>query len=139
MIRPKLTLLDQPAVERILSEAYQLLEDPGVRVHSERALRLLAEAGARVDAETRVAHIPAGVVERCVASVPRSFNLYNASGEPVVHYGGDDVHFDPGSASIEILDYCSGESRKPVTADLVRATRLADRLPAIDAMSTCLV
>jgi trimethylamine--corrinoid protein Co-methyltransferase len=71
--------------------------------------------------------------------VPRSFHLYNAAGEPVVHYGGDDVQFDPGSAAIEILDYGATRSRKPVTADVVRAARLADRLPAIDAVSTCLV
>ncbi len=139
MIRPTLTLLDEMLVHRILAEAYALLEDPGVRVHSDRALALLDGAGARVDGAVRVARIPADLVQRALESVPRSFSLYDLEGNPVVHYGGDDVHFDPGSAAIEVLDHSTTASRAPVTTDLMRATRLADVLPQLDAVSTCLV
>jgi trimethylamine--corrinoid protein Co-methyltransferase len=134
-----MALLDEALIHRILAEAHDLLEDPGVRVHSERALALLDGAGARVDRETRVARIPADVVRRALESVPRSFHLYDQGGAAVVHYGADDVHFDPGSAAIEILDHGSKTSRQPVTADLVAATRLGDVLGQIDAVSTCMV
>ncbi len=139
MIHPTLTLLDEDLIQRILAEAHDLLEDPGVRVHSERALALLDGAGARVEAATRVAHIPADLTQRALESVPRTFTLYDVAGDPTVHYGGDAVHFDPGSAAIEVLDYSATTSRPPVTADLVAATRLADVLPQLDAVSTCLV
>jgi trimethylamine--corrinoid protein Co-methyltransferase len=139
MIRPTLTLLDDALVQRVLDEAYQLLEDPGVRIHSDRALVLLDAAGAKVDKEKQVAHIPSDVVQRCLETVPRSFYLHNAAGEPVVHYGDDDVQFDLGSASIEILDHGSTRSRQPATADLIAATRLGDTLSPIDAVSTCMV
>lgn len=139
MIRPELILLDDTTVARILDEAYQLLENPGVRVHSDRALDLLAIAGATVNQTTRVVCIPEELVRRCVETAPRSFYLHDAAGEPVVHYEGDAIHFDPGSAAIEILDYGTTTSRKPVTQDLIHATRLGDMLTPIDAVSTCLV
>ena len=139
MIRPKLQLLTQETVERIVAEAYELLQDPGVRIHSDEALDLLASAGSVVDRDSLVAHIPPDVVQQAVSSVPTSFHLHNSDGEPVVHYGDDDVQFDPGSAAIKILDHGSSASRPPVTADCIRYIKLAEMLPQIDAVSTALV
>ena len=139
MLRPKLELLNQETIERIVAEAYELLWDPGVRIHSNEALGLLAEAGATVDFEARVAQIPAELARQSVESAPSSFHLYDASGEPVVHYGDDDVQFDPGSAAIHILDHGAVRSRPPVTGDFVRYIKLAEVLPELDAVSTALV
>ncbi len=139
MIRPKLEFLSPEGVGRAIDEAYELLWDPGVRVHYDEALKLLAEAGATVDMESRVAQIPRDLAERCVATAPSSFHLYDFYGEPLVHYGGDDIHYDPGSAAIEIADYDAKESRVPVTADLENFVRLADTLPQIDALATSIV
>jgi trimethylamine--corrinoid protein Co-methyltransferase len=126
-------------VERAIEEAYELLWDPGVRVHYDEALQLLADNGATVDTESRVAQIPRELAEKCVETAPSSFYLYNYDGEPVVHYGNDDVHYDPGSAAIEIIDHGSNESRVPVTADCENYVRLAEMLPQIDAVATSIV
>jgi trimethylamine--corrinoid protein Co-methyltransferase len=139
MIRPKLEFLSSATVQRAIDEAYELLWDPGVRVHYDEALALLADAGATVDRESRVAHIPRKLAESCVATAPGEFYLYDFDGEPVVHYGGDDVHFDPGSAAIEIADYAANQSRVPVTADCEDFVRLAEMLPQIDALATSIV
>jgi len=139
MIRPKLEFLSRETVDRALAEAYDLLVDPGVRIHYDEALELLADAGATVDMESRVAKIPRSLAESAVESAPNSFYLYNLDGEPVVHYGGDDVHFDPGSAAIEIADYGANEARVPVTADCENFVRLAEMLPQIDAVATSIV
>ncbi len=143
-MRPQLRFLSQDTVERIVSEALDLLWDPGVRVHSERALGLLADHGAHVDTASRVAQIPAELAQRALASAPASFWLHDLDGKPVVHYGGDDVHFDPGSAAIEILDYAPAgggpaRSRAPVTADCVRFAKLVEQLDALDAVATSIV
>jgi trimethylamine--corrinoid protein Co-methyltransferase len=138
-MRPHLQLLSHETIERVLAEAYDLLSDPGVRVHSERALRLLAEHGAEVDWAAQVAHVPADVAHNAVETAPSSFYLHDAQGAPAVHYGGDDVQFDPGSAAIEILDHGKIESRAPVTADFLRFIKLADGLDALDAVATSLV
>jgi trimethylamine--corrinoid protein Co-methyltransferase len=139
MLRPKLELLERETIERVVAEAYELLWNPGVRIHSDEALGLLADAGATVDSEARVAQIPAELARQAVESAPSSFHLYDASGEPVVHYGDDDVQFDPGSAAIHILDHSEVGSRPPVTADFVRYIKLAEVLPELDAVSTALV
>jgi trimethylamine--corrinoid protein Co-methyltransferase len=138
-MRPKLTFLSPDTIERAVAEAYDLLGDPGVRVHSERALRLLAEHGAAVDFEAQVVRIPADLARQAVETAPSSFYLYDADGQPAVHYGDDDVHFDPGSAAIEILDHGAKASRPPVTADFVRFIKLADGLDTLDAVATSLV
>jgi trimethylamine--corrinoid protein Co-methyltransferase len=138
-MRPHLRFLSHETIQRIVDEAYDLLGDPGVRVHSERALRLLAEHGAEVDLAAQVARIPADLARSAVETVPSSFHLHDAMGSPVVHYGDDDVQFDPGSAAIEILDYGETRSRAPVTADFTRFIKLADGLDALDAVATSLV
>ena len=139
MIRPKLEFLSPQTVERAIDEAYELLWDPGVRVHYDEALELLAGAGATVDTESRVAQIPRDLAEEAVETAPSSFYLYDFDGEPAVHYGGDDIHYDPGSAAIEIADYDRDESRVPVTADCESYVRLAEMLPQIDAVATSIV
>jgi trimethylamine--corrinoid protein Co-methyltransferase len=138
-MRPHLQFLSRETIERVVAEAYDLLSDPGVRVHSERALHLLAEHGAEVDFEARVARIPAELVHSAVETAPSSFHLYDANGEPAVHYGGDDVQFDPGSAAIEILEYDKTKSRTPTTTDFLHFVKLADGLDALDAVATSLV
>jgi trimethylamine--corrinoid protein Co-methyltransferase len=139
MIRPKLEFLSPETVNRALDEAYELLLDPGVQIHYDEALRLLADGGAEVDVNARVARIPRSLAEKAVETAPGSFYLYDLDGEPVVHYGGDDVHFDPGSAAIEIIDYQARESRTPVTVDCENFVRLAEMLPQIDAVATSIV
>jgi len=136
---PKLNVLSGELVNQILSEGLQLLQDPGVRVHNDEALQLLAEAGARVDLDNRVAHIPESLVQQALTTAPSEFYLYNRDGQPVVHYGGDSVQFDPGSAGIAILDSQTEKQRAPVTADLVRWVQLVEALPQIDAQSTSMV
>ena len=138
---PRLELLNSTLLDRILSEAFALLEMPGVKVQSAEALALLAEAGARVDADARaqVAHISESLARRALETVPREFWLYDRDGNMRVCYGGDAVHFDPGSAAVHILDPETGEHRNAVTADLVRLVKVAEVLPQYDAQSTALV
>jgi trimethylamine--corrinoid protein Co-methyltransferase len=138
-MRPRIQILSSETIERVVAEAYELLSDPGVRVHSGRAMQLLAEHDADVDFEAQVARIPFDLARRAVKTAPSSFYLYDADGRSVVHYGSDDVHFDPGSAAIEILDYGAQRSRAPVTDDFVRFAKLADGLDALDAIATSLV
>jgi trimethylamine--corrinoid protein Co-methyltransferase len=139
VIRPKLEFLSPETVDRAIDEAYDLIWNPGVRVHYDEALKLLADAGATVERESRVARIPRHLAENAVETAPGSFYLHNSDGEPVVHYGGDDVHFDPGSAAIEIADYAANRSRVPVTGDCENFVRVAEMLPQIDALATSIV
>ncbi len=138
-MRPKMNILSEELVDQIIAEGFELLMDPGVRVHNEEALRLLADAGARVDMETQIAYIPESIVRQALKTRPSEFYLYNLDGDPVVHYGGDSVQFDPGSAAITILDSETQEQRKPVTEDFVKFVKLVETIPQLDAQSTAMI
>ena len=138
-MRPKLKLLSDELVEQIISEGFELLMNPGVRVHNDEALKLLAEAGAKVDFDTQIAYIPEEVARGALETRPSEFNLYNLDGEQVVHYGGDSVQFDPGSAAINILDSETQKQRQPLTEDFVKFVKLVETVPQLDAQSTSMI
>ena len=102
-MQPKLSLLNEELIKRILEEAYQLLLKPGVKVQNAEARQLLAEADASVDEETMVVRIPEQIVHKALETAPRLFNLYDYEGNPKVQYGGDAVQFDPGSSGVTVL------------------------------------
>jgi trimethylamine--corrinoid protein Co-methyltransferase len=138
-MRPTLRMLSESLVEQVIAEGIALLGAPGVRVHNEEARSLRADAGAEVDAGALVARIPESLVLKALETTAREFDLYTLDGRAVVHYGGDQVHFDPGSAALAILDPATGRQRTPVTADFVRLVKLVEQLPSIDAQSTAMV
>ncbi len=138
-MRPTLRLLTEEAVDQIVAEAVELLVDPGVRVHNDEALRLLGDAGATVELSKRVARIPEPIVRSALRSAPHEFTLYGLDGQPAVRYGGDRVHFDPGSAALSILDPETRRQRPPLTADFVRFVKLVEMLPQLDAQSTSMI
>ncbi|MBI5945175.1 MAG: trimethylamine methyltransferase family protein [Chloroflexi bacterium] len=138
-MQPKLSLLTEDLIERILDEAYQLLLKPGIKVQNEEARKLLANAGAQVDEETLVVRIPAQIAKAALNTVPRTFRLYDYQGNPAVEYGGDTVHFDPGSSGISVLDPETLEQKTAETPDLIRLLKVAEQIPQYDAQSTAVV
>ncbi len=135
-MRPKLQLLERPLIERILEEAFQLLRQPGVRV-APYVVELLQAGG--VEVREGVARIPEALALQAIASVPREFFAYDRGGKPVVHYGGDHVHFDPGSSCLNILDPETEQARPAESSDLVRLVHVAEMLPQFAAQSTAMV
>jgi trimethylamine---corrinoid protein Co-methyltransferase len=138
-MQPKLELLTPDLVERILDEAFQILLEPGIKVQSSVARELLIEAGAAVDGESGITRIPRGLAQKALASAPKEFSLYDRDGQPAVHYGGDEVYFDPGSSCVHILDPETLEHRLSYTHDLVRLIKVAEMLPQYAAQSTAVV
>ena len=128
-MQPKLSLLDEVLIKRIIEEAYQLLITPGIKVQNAEARGLLADAGAQVDEETQVVRIPEQIVHKALETVPRQFHLYDVEGNPKVQYGGDAVHFDPGSSGITVLIPETLEHKTAESADLIRIIKVAESLP----------
>ena len=139
MTQPSLQLLSTEMVGRILDEAFQLLLEPGIKVQFALARQMLLAAGAQVDEATEVARIPERIVRQALESVPKEFTLYDRSGNPTIRYGGDAVHFDPGSSGVHILDPETLEHRPSYTPDLVRLVKVVEMLAQYDAQSTAVV
>jgi trimethylamine--corrinoid protein Co-methyltransferase len=138
-IRPKLGLLSRRFIEKIIAEAYEILDKQGIFVENRNALKLFEQAGMKVDKKSQRVHIKRRLVEKCLATAPSVVHLYDRAGKREYTVGGDEVHFDPGSAAVTILDHKTGEERKPDTADLVRFYRLTECLENIHFQSTGLI
>ncbi len=136
-MRPRFELLEPALIERILDEALALLRDPGIKVEEPEAVALLTGAGATADGDR--ARIPEAMVRRALDTVPHAFDLYDRSGRAAVRYGQGAVHFDPGSSGVSVLDPETLDVRPSMAADLARLVRVADTLPAYDAVSTSIV
>lgn len=138
-MQPKLRLLTPELVSRILDEAFQLMMRPGIKVQSLEARGLLAEAGAELVSGSEIVSIPEAVIRRAVETVPAEFSVFDRRGSARVRYGGDAVHFDPGSSAVHVLDPQTLEHRAAATRDLVRIVKVTEMLPQLDAQSTAVV
>ncbi len=138
-MRPTLRFLNNELIDRIIDEAREILCELGVEIHNARAVDLLASHGARVDAAQGRVYIPGALIDRALSSVPSSFNLYNVHGNAACEYAGYNVHFTPGSAAINILDYDTGELRKPNTKDFIAFSKIMRGLQFIQATSTAFI
>ena len=138
-MRPVVKFLDVALIERILGEARAILCRLGLEIHSDAAHALLLEHGAKMDAAGRRVLLTEALIDRALGSAPRSFRLFDALGAPTHDFSGDNVHFTPGSAAIQVLDAETGVMRRPTTSDYVRYAKLVSRLPHIAAQSTALI
>lgn len=138
-LRPKIKLLSDSLLDTIVGESYQLLERIGIYIDNQEATGLFLQAGARTDASSRRLIIPRRLIDDALESSPKTITLYDARGEKSFLVGGDEVHFDPGSAALRLFDHRSQSERKPVTEDLVRFSRLIQRLENFHFQSTGLI
>ena len=138
-MQPQLKLLAPELIPQIIAEAFELMIKPGIKVQLPEARELLAAAGAEVDEDNGVVCIPEHVARKALETVPREFYLYDLDGNPAVHYGGDSVHFDPGSSGVNILDPETLEHRPATTPDFIKVVKVADSLPQYAAQSTSVV
>jgi len=139
MMQPKIELLSKEIIQQVLDEAFQLMVHPGIKVQSPEARRLLAQAGVQVNEDSEVAQIPETLARQALETVPGQFYLFDRYGEPGVNYGGEAVHFDPGSSGVHILDADTLEHRPSYAADLIKIIKLAEMLPEYAAQSTAVV
>lgn len=137
--RPKVELLDQTFIAKILEEAFVILERQGVFVENVEARSLFKKAGMAVDESQQRVTLTRKLVEEALAATPSSIKLYDRSGQKEFLIGGDEVHFDPGSAAVKIFDHQARQERKADTSDLVAFYRLTECLSHLHFQSTGLI
>jgi len=135
-MRPRLKVLDDALIERIVREAKQILSEIGMEIRGKGMRQRLLDHGLKTDESGKRILFPADVVDQAIASCPSSFTLYNRSGEPHAQIGEDRVHFVPGSSGLKILDHRSGELRLADSRDFVEYVRLCDGLQHIAYLAT---
>ena len=138
-IKPKLEFLSQDLIQKVVDEALAILEKQGLFVENKEALGLFKEARMRVDHSSQRVYITPNLVEDSLSSTPSVMRLYDRAGQNEFIVGEDEVHFDPGSAAVTILDHNTQEERRADTEDVVRFVRLTDCLDQIHFQSTGLI
>jgi trimethylamine--corrinoid protein Co-methyltransferase len=136
-MRPRVELLTPEQTARIPQEALAVLERVGVFVENDEALALLREAG--MEPRQGRVRITGEAVERALATAPAEIALYDRDGQKVVDLRGDNVHFDPGSAALHILDPGTGRRRPPTLRDCAQLAWVTEACGNLAAQSTGLI
>ncbi len=135
--RPKLNMLSKAFIEKIVDEAIDVLEKTGVMVENEEAVRLLKAAGC--EGKGLTIKFNENIIRESLKSAPDSIQIYNRDEQLTMNLEGDNIHFDPGSAALMILDSETEKEREPVTKDLIQFVTLTDNLSNFAAQSTGLI
>ena len=134
-MRPTIQMLEPELIARILSEAKRIMAETGIEIRGPKMRQRLLDAGLPSDPGGRVL-FPTEVVERAIASAPKSFTLHDRDGNPHAEIGGWNVHFIPGSSGLKIMDHRTGDTRLANSTDFVEYARLCHGLPHIPYLAT---
>ncbi|MFX1374446.1 MAG: trimethylamine methyltransferase family protein [Promethearchaeota archaeon] len=137
IIRPKIEVLDDEHKKLILEEAKSILATQGVFIENQEAIELFEHYGLNHEVERYF--IPSDLIDKCLHTVPHQITLFDRNGDEQLTLKDDQVHFDPGSAAIFILDENTGEIREGQSQDFIRFSKIVERLKYIQAQSTALI
>ncbi|MBF8293138.1 MAG: putative trimethylamine methyltransferase [Steroidobacteraceae bacterium] len=135
-MRPTLNILSDELIGRILTEAKRIMAEVGMEICGPKLRQRLLDHGLKTDESGDRVLLPADVIDRAIASAPKSFTLYDRDGRPHAEIGGYNVHYVPGSSGLKIMDHRSGETRLANSTDFVEYARLCDGLEHIAYLAT---
>jgi len=124
--------------EKIHEASLEILERVGARLFFGDAIDLLKKAGAKVS-DGNLVRMGRNPVEAALESLPKTVVLHNRSGDPVMPLDGSRCFYGPGSDCLNVLDFRTGERRKPLLADLREGVTLCDALPNVDFVMSMLI
>ena len=127
-------VLSEDQVGEVHAAALEILERAGCRVMDRRALELCRRAGAMVDETDGRVRFPRQLLGELIARAPGSFEVKGLDGiSRLVGNGrqwGLGIVTDPW-----IIDYQTGQPRRPCTEDVLRNTAIGQSLERILGMS----
>ncbi|MEM3523580.1 MAG: trimethylamine methyltransferase family protein [Thermoproteota archaeon] len=130
------SMLSKREIEEVHGAALQVLQEVGVLFESVEALQVLKANGAEVRGS--VALIPEELVKDCLKKAPSSISLYDLDGRLSCRLGGDEVYFNPGSTASWYIDE-NEERKRPFYRDMVRFSKVVEKLSFLHMQSTALV
>ncbi|MHA2157126.1 MAG: trimethylamine methyltransferase family protein, partial [Candidatus Hodarchaeales archaeon] len=123
--------------KQILEEAKLILETQGIFIENQESAELFEQRGLNHDGLRY--YIPPDLIKKCLDTVPNEITLFDREGDECITLKDDDVHFDPGSAAIFILDENTREIREGISKDFIRFSKIVEQLKFIEAQSTALI
>ncbi len=138
-MRPKVKFLTEQLIMDILAEAFEILCKLGVELHNKSVLEMLSDHGCNVDMGKMHVNFTEEVINKALKSAEGEFKLYDIHGNQTHDFSGDNVHFTPGSAALNILDHETKKLRKPLTQDYIDYAKILNQLPYIASQSTAFI
>jgi trimethylamine--corrinoid protein Co-methyltransferase len=128
----RISLLDEQEISQINQNTRTVLEELGVVFPSQKALKIFADVGANVDFESQLVKIPADLLDKYLATSPRTYTMAGRRPDLDVHVGdGQGTYFYCSGESPRIVDFETGERRLSVKQDIENHARIADYLPIV--------
>ena len=134
-MRPTLNVISDELIGKILGEAKRIMAETGMEIRGELLRERLLDHGLKTDDKGRVL-FPPDVVDKAIASAPKSFWLHDRDGNPYTEIGGNNVHYVPGSSGLKIQDHRTGETRLSNSTDFIEYARICDGLEHIAYLAT---
>ena len=138
-MRPPVRFLEDNLIEKIVDEAIEILCTLGIELHNDNVLSVLNDFGATVDEKKKHVLLTRSIIEKVLDSVPSSFKLYDVRGNQTHDFSRRNIHFTPGSAALNILDYETSVIRRPATEDYVKYAKIVSQLDNIASQSTAMI
>jgi|GEM_PF-96920 len=123
-------VLDEEQLASLKEATLTLLDEVGVHVPLERARTLLGDHGARVG-DDGVVRIPPDLVERAMATAPRSFVLAGREERFDLLLDGGRSYVSTEGVGVHVVDPATRELRASAKADVARFARVCDALPLV--------
>lgn len=126
-----LRVLDDREIRAIHEASLEVLRRVGVRIPHPAMRQRFADSGAAVDGSDGPVHIPAALVERCIASAGKRFVVRGRDAAKVARFGYGERNYNSIAGEALWLDHSSGVRRPPRLADVTTAAIVGDALPRI--------
>ncbi len=138
IMRPRFEILAKAERDQIYAGALQVLSETGILITNANARNILKNGGVEFKPDSHIAVYTEELVKECINKAPNSIKLYDRQGKLAITMEGNNVHYDPGSTAMTILD-SDGTVREPVSDDLIKFAQLVDELPYMNVQSTSMV
>lgn len=127
----KVEVLSSENLNTLKQGTLRLLEEVGVRFPSRKALEIFADHGAQVDMENEIVRISPDLVEKAMASAPRSFLLAGREERFDLHLDGKQTYLSTDGCGVHVIDLHTREKRSSRKEDVAQMARVCDALPLI--------
>ncbi len=126
-----LRVLSDDERSQVHERTLEVLSKTGLRVDSVRARKILADAGADVDETSRIVRYPKDLVERCLSSAPRKFNLGGRRPHWTLPLSKGECTLVADGEGMQVVDGTPLQRRAATPDDWLKATRLIDALDEV--------
>lgn len=131
----KISILDDQEISLINQNTRSVLEEIGVTFPSDKALKIFADVGANVDFDNQLVRISADLLDKYLATSPRTYTMAGMRADLDVKVGnGEGTYFYCSGEAPKIVDFETGERRLSVKQDIANHARIADYLPIVSLM-----